>query len=76
MRTKIEAASRKIEVQFNSAPMEFPSRSAAIATSGQTRESPNVFGPISAGGTPTSKIFRVPGNPVGFIRTTGRLATK
>jgi thioredoxin reductase len=68
--------SRKIEVLFNSMPVEFRSGSALIEVGGQVRELPNDFVWILAGGTPPSDFLKAAGVAFGATTTTENLATK
>ena len=69
-------ASRKIEVLFNSMPVEFRTGSALIEVDGQVRELPNDFVWILAGGTPPSDFLKAAGVAFGATTTTENLATK
>jgi len=69
-------ASRKIEVLFNSIPVEFRSGSALIEVDGQVRELSNDFVWILAGGTPPSDFLKAAGVAFGATTTTENLATK
>jgi len=69
-------ASRKIEVLFNSMPVEFRTGSALIEVDGQVREMPNDFVWILAGGTPPSDFLKAAGVAFGATTTTENLATK
>lgn len=53
--------SEKLEVLFNSMPMEFRVGSVLIETGGQVRELPNDFVWIFAGGTPPSDFLKAAG---------------
>jgi thioredoxin reductase len=68
-------ASHKIDVLFNSIPMEFREGSALIETCGQVREMPNDFVWIFAGGTPPSEFLKSAGVAFGATSTTDQPTT-
>jgi thioredoxin reductase (NADPH) len=61
--------SRKIEVLFNSIPTEFRVGSVLIDVGGKTRELPNDFVWIFAGGTPPSEFLKAAGIAFGSVST-------
>ena len=66
-------ASRKIEVVFNSTPVEFREGSAFLETGGQVRELPNDFVWVFAGGTPPSDFLKAAGVAFGTTSTADKL---
>jgi thioredoxin reductase/Pyruvate/2-oxoacid:ferredoxin oxidoreductase delta subunit len=68
-------ASYKIEVLFNSIPIEFREGSALIEAGGQVRELPNDFVWIFAGGTPPSEFLKSAGVAFGASSTTDQPTT-
>ena len=68
-------ASNKIEVLFNSMPMEFRAGTALIEADGQTRELPNDFVWIFAGGTPPDEFLKAAGVAFGADNKTEQLTT-
>jgi len=62
-------AERKIEVVFNSNPVEFREGSAFLEANGQVRELPNDFVWIFAGGTPPSDFLKAAGVAFGTTST-------
>ena len=69
-------ASSKIEVLFNSMPVEFRSGAALIEVDGQVRELQNDFVWILAGGTPPSEFLKAAGVAFGVGNTSDQLAAK
>ena len=67
--------SRKIEVLFNSMPVEFRDGSVLLETGGQVRELPNDFVWIFAGGTPPSDFLKAAGVAFGTDASTNHNAT-
>jgi thioredoxin reductase (NADPH) len=68
-------ASNKIEVLFNSMPIEFRPGTALIDAGGEFRELPNDFVWIFAGGTPPSEFLKAAGVAFGAANTTELLTT-
>jgi thioredoxin reductase/Pyruvate/2-oxoacid:ferredoxin oxidoreductase delta subunit len=68
-------ASNKIEVLFNSMPMEFRTGNVLIETNGQARELPNDFVWIFAGGTPPDEFLKAAGVAFGADNKTEQLTT-
>ena len=68
-------ASNKIEVLFNSMPIEFRPGTALIDAGGQLRELPNDFVWIFAGGIPPSEFLKAAGVAFGAGNTTELLTT-
>ncbi len=67
--------SNKIEVLFNSIPLEFLPGTVLIDVGGQTRELPNDFVWIFAGGTPPDEFLKAAGVAFGAGNTTEQLTT-
>jgi thioredoxin reductase/Pyruvate/2-oxoacid:ferredoxin oxidoreductase delta subunit len=69
-------ASNKLEVLFNSMPVEFRAGSVSIEVDGQVRELPNDFVWIFAGGIPPSDFLKAAGVAFGDQTATESLATR
>lgn len=69
-------SSQKLEVLFNSMPVEFRPGAVLIEVDGQVRQLPNDHVWILAGGTPPSEFLKAAGVAFGANNTTEQLATK
>jgi thioredoxin reductase (NADPH) len=69
-------AARKIDVAFNSNPIEFRPGCAFLETGGQVRELPNDFVWVFAGGTPPSDFLRAAGVAFGTTSANEKPATQ